>query len=259
MPIPIFPKDVYSAVTQDRLLTLLGHYRLGAVARIVPLGGGLRNASFLVKAGQEKYVLRLYQPEASRDRQILEMIKLQLYLHDRGFPVPRIVFTADELYFFYEEVLDCRRRIALFEFLEGWTLPYYLPRHLFAAGRTLANLHTVLADYPGKNCLPFHGDAAAGPTTVLHGDFARANLLFNHEGVCGILDFESAAGGPALLDISRSLDLFFRDQPGMPPEEIRKHFLDGYAAGGFGGGSFVGRTLEMALLQPREGLSPSVP
>lgn len=184
------------------------------------------------------HILTIYK-KASPSR-LWEMIFLTGFLREKGFPVPAVKKTVGGFGWAPWVWYDQRQGAAVFACLPGATLPCYLPRHLRAAGKMLARLHHALTSYPRRRFLPrragdgrFHCTAACfHQPTVLHNDFARANLLFNRQGVVGVLDWEYAAAGCPLVDVARSLSLFYRDQPSQREEEIRRPFLEGYFAGG---------------------------
>lgn len=69
--------------------------------------------------------------------------------------------------------------------------------------------------------------------TLLHLDFARANILFKEKNqISGILDFEEAKYGKPEEDLACSLAFFVADSPNLTPEKIFTDFLKGYQNSG---------------------------
>ncbi|MFW5703092.1 MAG: phosphotransferase [Candidatus Dojkabacteria bacterium] len=67
----------------------------------------------------------------------------------------------------------------------------------------------------------------------LHLDFVRGNVLFSQEQVVGVIDFEKAAIGPRVLDISRTLAFLLVDCVYKPPRKVWRYFLSsGYCKRG---------------------------
>jgi len=73
---------------------------------------------------------------------------------------------------------------------------------------------------------------------ALHMDFVRSNILFSHDHeprVAGIIDFEKAAYGHLLFDVSRTLAFLLIDCKYKPADKVSKYFLDsGYQKRGHG-------------------------
>lgn len=64
------------------------------------------------------------------------------------------------------------------------------------------------------------------PTSQLHMDFVRGNILFNATEITGILDFEKTAYGPLVFDVARTLAFLLVDCKYKTEREIRKYFLE---------------------------------
>jgi Ser/Thr protein kinase RdoA (MazF antagonist) len=88
------------------------------------------------------------------------------------------------------------------------------------------------------------------PTQPLHLDFVRGNLLWKSQPelqLSGIIDFEKAGLGPAVLDVARTLAFLLVDCKFKTEEQIKRAFLNsGYQKRGKGKLS----ALELKLLQP---------
>ena len=246
MAIPIYPKQVFETLKSYELIQLLKPYSFNPeTVAISPMIGGLRDACYLVKSENKSAVLRIYQPttrltkgkcRTAFDAQFSAtdyQLPTTNYLRRCGFSVPRVIPTRDGELSQYYNLHGARRRVALFSYIQGVTLPRYLPRHLYAAGRTLSDLHAVLSlrDRPLPEGLSLSRTVLFKQNTILHGDFARGNLLFWHGRPSGIIDWAGATVGPAIYDLARSLALFFLDHPDRREADIRRDFLSGYNEG----------------------------
>lgn len=60
---------------------------------------------------------------------------------------------------------------------------------------------------------------------TLHMDFVRGNILFNHNEITGILDFEKTARGHVDMDIARTLAFLLVDCKYKTNEKVNKYFL----------------------------------
>lgn len=102
------------------------------------LKGGLLNQNFLVSAGRERFVLKVYRAEMPASR-VAEMHRLMAFVAKRGIPVPLPVVTS----------LVGGAVVALYPFVVGEHPPRYRgPRtRIRAMGEMLGRIHGILDGY----------------------------------------------------------------------------------------------------------------
>ncbi|MBM3208844.1 adenylyltransferase/cytidyltransferase family protein [Candidatus Shapirobacteria bacterium] len=184
----------------------------------VPLSGGLRKRCLLVEEGGEKKVFCLWPKGSLTKQRIKRTIKLELLARKKGLPCRLWEKIGDDfLKDFSFEGKDYW--LGKGNYLPGKPAETWAPRYLTSAGKMLARLHRVFRISP--------------KLTLLHLDFARANMLFDEKArVTGILDFEEAEEGEAEKDLACSLSFFVVDNPKVKEGEIWRSFLGGYQKGG---------------------------
>ena len=100
------------------------------------------STSYAVFSGGVKYFLRVVKP-AFFDTAV-KGVDVQVYLHDKGLPVPRVVYTNDGLPY----VKTADEFYVLYEFIEGSEVD---PEHdAEAIGALIGKLHKIMGDYPGE-------------------------------------------------------------------------------------------------------------
>lgn len=159
------------------------------------------------------------------------------------------------------------RFFALYHYLPGKTIPWeaYTMEHLKILGKTMSDMHAILAMYPAElpsvaqelralnsRMLAYFADnnvqralsqklglrfnvvdftevidtcQKLPGAQALHMDFVRGNILFEDTHVTGILDFEKAAYGPTVFDVARTLAFLLVDCKYKPAAKVYKYFL----------------------------------
>jgi homoserine kinase type II len=97
------------------------------------------------------------------------------------------------------------------------SLPY-LRQRLLRDG--LAEVHDLLS----------REDVARLPTVVIHGDLFRDNVLFNHLGLSGVLDFHHAAHGYRIYDLAVAANDWCVDSAGVLEPGRLRALVSAYAA-----------------------------
>ncbi|MFZ1250475.1 MAG: phosphotransferase [Candidatus Microsaccharimonas sp.] len=86
------------------------------------------------------------------------------------------------------------------------------------------------------------------PSSQLHMDFVRGNVLFKETQISGILDFEKTASGHVLFDVARTLAFLLIDCKYKTEDQIRKYFLEsGYRKRGLNALDYYPRALEVLI------------
>ena len=143
---------------------------------IVPVSylGGRLNRHWLVEYGHSQLVVRGYSDEAFPH--IAYELEILAGLNEAGWPVPAAI----------EEPIQVDGRIwGLFKFLPG----------TYRATNRPEDRRTEVFD---------RLDLDGAATTVLHGDFAPWNLLYESERLSGILDFEATHLNYRVADFANS-------------------------------------------------------
>jgi len=208
---------------------------LGACDSLVGVEAGSVNTNYFIDTAAGRRFLRVYE-EQEAEGVAYEWALLE-HLNARGVPVPRRVPGPGPG--------ECRvagKCSALFELAPGeerchemWT-----PAHVEQTGRWLGRAHMAARDFGWRKASRFNAqgvrqrlaqvaeagrpelsesvrrlreaslqaerDAPRGlPRGVVHGDLFRDNLRFEGETLACILDWESAADGPLVLDLAVAL------------------------------------------------------
>ena len=123
---------------------LAGRYGL-AVQRLEPFRDS-GNATYIVHTCQQRYFLRVTKP-AFHDT-ALSALEVQIFLQERCFPVPRLIFALDGEPYIPLRADDGEYLLALYELLEGTSLDP--GQETERVGAMLGQLHTHMANYPGN-------------------------------------------------------------------------------------------------------------
>lgn len=193
-----------------------------ALLHTEPLTGGVSatvTALEVLQGGQrQKWVLRQYgvRDLATKPRVAAQEFALLERLYAAGLPVPKpLAYTAGAL---------------LTEFLNGQNGTQTPPDPIQMA-QFLARLHSLEAasvglpalSSPPTNTIPDESLSESNiratlsafsepiaPSVMLHGDFWAGNTLWDGGQLSGVIDWEDAALGPALADLSNGrLELLF--------------------------------------------------
>jgi Ser/Thr protein kinase RdoA (MazF antagonist) len=198
------------------------------VDHVMPMKGSTSSAVFLVKPRQrsagpgERFVLRLLTNKSwlAREGDLAEHEAAALLAaDDLGIPAPRLIAYADEG--------QTEHPAVLMTFLDGDILlrPPDQDAWLAALARMLAEVHQ--RDVPDlawayKSWTEPSASAAAAastaqwgraaylvaegppdaPTVLIHRDYHPANVLWQDDGISGVVDWINACRGPAGVDVA---------------------------------------------------------
>ena len=219
-----------------RVEALVSTYEIGDLIRYWPASGGIENSNYFCSTGrhgvERQYVLTILEQPANSGRALVGLLDACVAA---GLPVPAVLRNRDGAAFSAVDgkpVMICPR-------LPGAHVCNPTTNQLQALGRFLARFHlaTAAADlqlpnYPrdldwlergAEAChgfLPYRAEvlladtrkrlvSALGrqdltllPRGPIHGDLFRDNVLFNEQGLTGVLDFHHAAEGYLLYDLA---------------------------------------------------------
>ena len=232
--IPITPREVAESITPDVFQKILKEYELPSEADSISyhrLYGGIRNAVFLIKTSEGKYVLTIYKPSPTAKGRVERNLLLYNYLRPKGFFVPEVIRTKKDNLYLRSFILGAERFISCHRYIGGRKIFPYGKPEIALVGKMLAKLHHKLPEFPRTEILrtaPLEFSMGA-KKTVLHMDFARGNILFSDDNhISAVLDFEGAAWGYPIIDIAKSLAIISKDNQELPRGEIKDTFIEQY-------------------------------
>ncbi|MEZ5558575.1 MAG: homoserine kinase [Pseudomonadales bacterium] len=247
-----------NAVTQLDVLdleSLIEHYDVGELVRYQAAVTGIENSNYFIttaQRGRERhFVLTLLERPSNAGRALVPLLDACVAA---GLPVPAVMRTRRQ-----EAYTELSRKPALLcQRLPGRHVYNPTTRQIEAVGRFLGRLHLATAhldfrlpDYPRNAawlrsqadvCSQHLGyahrvlmadvvdritrylsraDVAALPRGPIHGDLFRDNLLFNEQGLTGVLDFHHAADGYLIYDLAVAANDWCTDGQGaLDPERV---------------------------------------
>lgn len=200
------------------------------VVTVDQLGGGLDKLNFAVHSPEGFFIWQLSaRPLNSERRELLE--KLAGHMESRGIATRHLVTPS-----VIQLDRSAFRWMAVYHGVAGRSIPWsdYSEPQIISAVRYLARIHEAGRSFAGRNSLariseafrPVKIPAVPGyrvnqdalnniktrlrarnsdqaTATVLHGDFGRANIIFQEESVSGVVDFDRAVFGHPLFDLGR--------------------------------------------------------
>lgn len=246
---------VYTTVSRSELVELLSHYPLGELRAQRPIAGGITNTNYFVDTGCGRYVLTLLEDESADDAGYF--FALTAHLQEHGVPCAHPVADVDGHYL---RTLH-GKPAALVERLGGKQLCRPTPAQCAAAGEQLARLHLAGQDFAQRRnnprgrhwwriararlrpVLPADEltlletelqalrvlDWSALPCGVIHGDYFIDNLLFEGDGVAGVLDFYYACDEAMLFDLAIAVNDWCSDDGGALDPDRSDAMLRVYA------------------------------
>jgi len=228
------------------------------------LQGGWENANLIINKEGEKFILRIYRFGKRKQSDIEKELTVTNFFYQKGLPTTKIILLNGSL-FKKINILGKNHIVAVFSFLNGKNLapeevdetrikqiagllskihlsgkdypPEHLPQatNLFLSrAEELKNLFTKSS--PDRQLSEFLRIVldkfkiiltSQQDNTVLHNDYSRGNIFFNHGEIAGVLDWQEAIYGPAIWDIGKSISYFVVDG-NLTLETVLKNYLNGY-------------------------------
>lgn len=220
--------SVYTSVSADELGQWLARYAVGAVTAFEPIATGIENSNYFVTTEHGRYVLTLFERLPAEDLPFY--LNLMAHVAKAGVHCPAPEPDRTGALF---SVLN-GKPAALVTRLEGRWVPGPDAVQCAAVGEALAQLHVAAQTYRGRLVNPrgpswwrraagavkpfldagqstllaaeldHQRDFAASrlPRGAIHGDLFRDNVLFDPQGVPGIIDFGFAATDVLAYDLA---------------------------------------------------------
>lgn len=252
--------SVYTLLTLANVTPWLAGYGLPPAHQLTPIKSGIENSNFfLTLADGRELVLTLFEELDAAEAAFLG--PLLAHLDAAGVPVATPLADRDG-----RQLGTLAGKPAQLAPRVGGQHPQAPDAAVCAQmGRTLAQLHGALRDYPlarpnqhgaawwaavaerqrpgldaeGQRLLDRlrarHADALTQhpdlPQGLIHGDLFRDNTLFDGATLRAVLDFSECSRDHWLLDIAITVNDFCRQWPADTPDPARRHaFLSAYDA-----------------------------
>ena len=227
---------VYTDVAAEDLTKFLAGYELGELLSYKGIAEGVENSNFLVHTTKGYFILTLYEKRVAAG-DVPFFLALMEHLATRGINCPQPVKNKNG------EALGhlCGRPAAIVTFLEGMWIRRPDPRHCYAVGAALAQLHRAGADFTQRraNALALDGwrtlyehaaDRADSvqpglaetigselehlaqrwprdlPQGVIHADLFPDNVFFLGNALSGLIDFYFACTDTLAYDVAICLN-----------------------------------------------------
>ncbi|MDQ6994415.1 MAG: homoserine kinase [Mariprofundaceae bacterium] len=232
--------SVYTELTHTDIESILSSYNLGALHSFEGIAAGIENSNFFIDTEKGRFVLTIF--ERLNASELPYFMHLMRHLSSKGLSCPDVMVRDDRSLLFSlmydgEEKCGC-----IVSCLSGKTLDYLNEVQLHASGKALAQLHVAGQDFNERRdnptgmlwlqemvekvsdrCEQVYGSDAALllqnelkqqqayhfedlPTGVIHGDLFVDNILFDEQGVSGLIDFYYAHHAPWMMDVAISLN-----------------------------------------------------
>lgn len=199
--------------------------------------------AYVAVSGDEKYFLRVIKP-AFYDTAV-KAVEIQVFLQERGFPVPHVIFTKDSKPYIQDKQDGENYLYVLYEYIEG--VESEPEQDAEAIGELLGQLHSTMKGYTPELIIrdkhffigryidilrkkqygkiaefEEYGNALWDkikdlPRGYCHGDMYSGNIHKTPDGKLYILDFDTSCEGFPLYDlvlICNMTDYFNYDKEG---------------------------------------------
>ncbi len=227
---------VYTEVSDEALVEFVATYDIGEVVAFKGIAEGVENSNFFLAAGDERYILTLYEKRVARN-DLPFFVGLVEHLAERGLRCPMPVH--DRAGVVIKELGG--RPAAIFTFLDGMSVKRPSVRHCQLVGETLGRLHlagngfqlTRRNDLGPDGWAPLFSrfsdqadDISSGlgtlisselehlsrhwpdnlPCGVIHADLFPDNIFFHRKEVSGVIDFYFACNDAFGYDLAVCLN-----------------------------------------------------
>ncbi|MCR9277865.1 MAG: homoserine kinase [Pseudomonadaceae bacterium] len=256
----------FTELTDKALKTLLKGYDLGTLASFKPVSNGIENSNYFVTtvrpdgSGEHHWVLTILEQPSNAREQLASVLD---HCDRAGLPVAAILHsnTGETFSSVAGKPAIFARRLpgyhvfnptekqcqALGRFLarmhiagNGWAeeLPAY-PRDALWLENTAQQARAHISFTDGRlltdtvqrlQALLSRGDINELPRGLIHGDLFRDNVLFNENGLSGVLDFHHASFGTLLFDLAVVANDWCSDSHGVLDPDRTMQLLRAYHA-----------------------------
>ena len=247
---------------------VLSQFNLKDVQKIENLSGGIVNLTYKITTPKGKFIVQRLS-KIFDERLIEDYLKLQEFLHENKFNVPKLVQNKDKGHF----LIDDGRIWRIFENIEHDNVSSINEDAAFEAGKALGKFHQALSSFdhqPKFNIKDFHDarkiikrlnliaeeDMNAIkyneikthhefiinnikkhylpedlPKTIIHGDPKFENFLFKGNKVAAMIDFDTVMLANELIDIGDALGSWCCKDGSQFDENVFNTAVEGYMKG----------------------------
>jgi len=135
---------VYTQVSAEALAAFLARYDCGELISAKGIAEGVENTNYLVDTTRDRFILTLYEKRVAAEDLPFFMALLE-HLAAKGLNVPPAI--QDRQGVAIQELEG--RPACLIKFLSGVSVSHPTPAQAEAAGRAMAEMHAVVADFTG--------------------------------------------------------------------------------------------------------------
>lgn len=246
--------SVFTAIDMPLLAAFLKNYSVGEPSGFSGIEAGITNSNFFIDTETGRYVLTIVEDETFAD--VEWFMQLLAYLHQNNIPCARPLQAHSGGY----TQTIANKPATVVQCLQGSDKTRVDRNDCYAIGKVLARFHTSCQNYPQSRndsrgaawrtatahkvrtklnreelaLLNKHMEAdytatlARLPTSVIHADLFKDNVLFNGGRISGIIDFYYACTGCMLYDLAITFNDWCRDDSTLIDQQLANALFDGY-------------------------------
>ena len=246
--------SVFTAIDMPLLAAFLKNYSVGAPKGFTGIEAGITNSNFFIDTETGRYVLTIVEDETFAD--VEWFMQLLAYLHRNNIPCAKPLPARSGGY----TQTIANKPATVVQCLQGTDKTRVDSNDCFAIGKVLASFHTSCQNYPetrndsrgdawrtatasrvrtklsreelkllNKHMEADYAGVLAGlPTSVIHADLFKDNVLFNGGNISGIIDFYYACTGCMLYDLAITFNDWCRDDTTRVDQQLAGALIKGY-------------------------------
>ena len=246
--------SVFTAIDMPQLAAFLKDYAIGAATGFTGIEAGITNSNFFVDTETGRYVLTIVEHESFAD--VEWFMQLLAYLHKNDIPCAQPLPANNGQY--TTSLAD--KPATVVQCLQGSDKTVVNSHDCYAIGKVLAGFHKSCQNYSltrqdsrgaswrtataekvraklsatDSKLLDKHMDANYAkkldslPTSVIHADLFKDNVLFHDDEISGIIDFYYACSGCMLYDLAITFNDWCRDDTTRIDPHLASALLRGY-------------------------------
>ncbi len=250
--------SVFTSIDMPQLAAFLKSYSVGSPSGFTGIEAGITNSNFFIDTETGRYVLTIVEHESFTD--VEWFMQLLAYLNKNNIPCAAPLQSISGG---FTKPL-AKKPATIVQYLQGSDKTDVNPNDCFALGQVLAHFHKSCQDYSQTgnkdrkdsrgtewrtataekvrnklnteemDLLDHHMAAdyatkmALLPTSVIHADLFKDNVLFDGDNISGIIDFYYACTGCMLYDLAITFNDWCRDNTTGIDQQLASALLNGY-------------------------------
>lgn len=251
---------VFTHLSLDDANTILDSYSLGRVLKLTPIDAGIENTNYFLDTERGgrcfSWVLTVFENLDSSE--LPYFCDLTEHLANKGLHVP-----APERQLNGQQLFRLKGKSgAIVPRFSGAACDQPTSEHCAKVGQWLAQMHLAVDDFNGMRPMPReldwmlayqcelvpvlseqenrllslaiedfvqHSEAlSACPQGAVHGDLFHDNVLFDEQGISGVIDFYNACNTCLIYDLAVAVNDWCVDSGGLHVPELLSAFRSGY-------------------------------